>query len=238
MRSTRAFNLTLFILIFLIVFFMSSILSFRLVLKGERISLPKIIGKTMEEAGAELAKKNILIEVKGEQFHNRFEQGKIISQDPSPGSKIKLNKAVKVILSAGRENVIVPQLKGRSYQSIAQLLKESGLRQGEISQIHTSQYAAGKIIAQFPEASEEVKRNSPISLIVSQGEWEKKYLVPDLIGKHAETVMAKLKELNFSVVDLRYANYPGRDSGIIIKQSPPLGYPIQKNYPITLEVSK
>jgi len=62
--------------------------------------------------------------------------------------------------------------------------------------------------------------------------------MPDLIGKKAEIVRAKLKELDFRVEDIRYTSYPGLEAGITIKQFPPQGYLIQKKYPITLEVSK
>jgi len=67
---------------------------------------------------------------------------------------------------------------------------------------------------------------------------EKKYLMPDLIGKQTEIVIARLRELNFRVEDARRTYYPGLDPGIIIKQFPPHGFMIQKNFPITLEVSK
>ena len=161
-----------------------------------------------------------------------------IFQDPSPGSRVKINKAVKVILSAGSEKVVVPRLIGRSFQSIREILSETGLARGKVSQVHTSRYAAGKIISQYPLPEEEVARNSPLSLLVSQGERAKKYLMPDLIGKQAEIVLEKLKSSNFRVEVVGYSYYPGQESGIILKQFPDPGYSIQKNYPITLEVSK
>ena len=65
-----------------------------------------------------------------------------------------------------------------------------------------------------------------------------KYLTPDLIGRQSNLVIEKLKKLEFRIGDIRFSYYPGLDPGIIIKQFPPQGYPIQKKYPITLEISK
>ncbi|MGC8746939.1 MAG: PASTA domain-containing protein [Candidatus Saccharicenans sp.] len=44
--------------------------------------------------------------------------------------------------------------------------------------------------------------------------------------------------MGFKVEDIRYVYYPGLEKGIIVKQNPPSGYPIQKRNPISLEVSR
>jgi len=238
MELKKISNLISYALIFFIIFFLSTILSFRIILESEMVTLPNLIGKTLEEASSELIRRKLSVVQAGAQFDTRWERGKIISQDPSSGSKLKINKVVKVILSAGTEKVIVPRLIGRNLQNSSQILKEAGLRRGEVSQVHTSEYAAGKIISQYPRSTAEVGSNSPVSLLISQGEKEEKYLMPDLIGKKTEAVLAKLKELDFRVEDIRYTSYPGLEAGITIKQFPPQGYLIQKKYPITLEVSK
>lgn len=238
MSKKKIYDYIFYILLLLVIFFLSANISFQIVLKGEMVSLPELIGKTMEEAEIELAKKKLFIVQKGIQFDSHREQGKIIFQEPSPGSKIKINKIVRVTLSAGSEKVVVPQLIGTNLQSVNSILEEVGLRKGKISQVHTSKYAAGKIMSQHPQANEEIGRNSRVSLLIGQGEREKRYLMPDLIGKRADRVIAKLKEMDFRVEDLRYSYYPGLESGIIIKQFPPQGFRIQKRNLITLEVSK
>lgn len=238
MSKKRIYAYTFYILIFLVIFFLGANISYQIVLRGERVTLPHLIGKTMAEANEILAKKKLDIVQKGTQFDNQWDKGKIIFQDPSPGSKIKINKLVRLILSAGSEKVQVPQLIGKNLQSVDSILEEVGLRKGKVSQVHTSKYAAGKIIAQQPQVVEEIARNSHLSFLVSQGEREKRYLMPDLIGKRADIVITKLKEMEFRVEDLRYAYYPGLESGIIIKQFPPQGFRIQKRNLITLELSK
>jgi len=238
MESKKISNFIAYALIFFIILFLSTILSFRIIIKGEMVTLPNLIGKTLEEASSELARRKLSVVQTVAQFDTQWERGKIISQEPSPGSKIKINRVVKVTLSAGTEKVLVPRLIGRNFQNSNQILKEARLKTGKVSQVHTSEYAAGKIISQYPQAATEVGSNSPISVLISQGEKEEKYLMPDLIGKKAEIVRAKLKELDFRVEDIRYTSYPGLEAGITIKQFPPQGYLIQKKYPITLEVSK
>jgi len=238
MNKKKIYDYLLYILSLLVLFFLSANISFQIVVKGEMVSLPNLIGKTLSEAKEELSNKKLSLVQKGTQFSSQWPPGQIIFQEPSPGSKIKQNKKVKVILSAGSERVIVPQLIGKNLQTVNSILKEAGLKKGKISQAHTAKYAAGKIMAQQPFPSEEAARNSSVSFLVSQGQREKKYLMPDLIGKRAEFVIAKLKEMYFKVENIRYVYYPGLESGIIIKQFPPQGFRIQKRNLITLEVSK
>jgi serine/threonine-protein kinase len=238
MSNKKIYDYLLYTLLLLILFFLSANISFQIVLKGEMVSIPDLIGRTLEEAREEMAKKRLTLVQKGEKFDSQWERGRIIFQEPSLGSRIKINKTVRVILSAGSEKVVIPDFTGKNLQNIFSLLKEAGLRKGKVAQVHTSQYAAGKIIAQQPQAFEEIGRNTPLSFLVSQGEREKRYLMPDLIGKRASRVIAQLKERDFRLGDLRYSYYPGLESGIIIKQFPPQGFRIQKRNLITMEVSK
>jgi serine/threonine-protein kinase len=202
------------------------------------VTLPDLVGKTFEEGKTELTKKKLIIVQSGIQLDTKYERGRIISQDPQPNSKLKMNKRVKVVLSAGKEKVMVPKFVGKNLETVTQALREAGLRKGKISHVYTPRYAAGKIIAQFPNEGEEVGKNSGINLLISQGEKEKQYLMPDLIGKQARTVIARLKEMEFNVAEVRYRYYPGVESGLIIYQEPTQGFRIKKRNRIALEVSK
>jgi len=238
MPTKRAFNYILFTLAFLNLFFLSAILSFQITLRGEMVTVPDLVGETLEEAKAELAAKKTHLVQSGVLLHERFEQGIIIFQNPEANEKVKLNTEVSVIVSAGKEKVVVPDLLGKNLQTIGQVLEDVGLRKGKVSHVHTPKYAAGKIIGQYPLPDAEVGRSTLVSFLVSQGQLEKRYLMPDLIGKQAVSVITQLKNMEFNVGNIRYQFYRGLDSGIIINQSPPPGSKIQRRNRITLEVSK
>ncbi len=238
MSAKKILNFALLLLIFLNLFFISAILSFQITFKGEMVTLPSLIGKTIEEAKTDLEKKKIHLVQSGVQLHERYERGKIIFQDPPAETKVKINTEARVVLSAGKEKVIVPDLLGKNLQTIRPILENAGLREGKISHVHTAKYAAGKIIGQYPLPEEEVGLDTPVSLLISQGQNEIKYLMPDLIGKRATSSIAKLRKMDFNVSNIRRRYYRGLDSGIIINQSPAPGSKIQKRNRITLEVSK
>jgi len=228
-------NLLLLILIF---FFSGAVISSQIILNDEIVYVPDITGKTIDQARSELQKRDLGLVVSGFKFSNEVPKGQIISQDPAPGSKIKVNRTISVTVSSGSESVRVPNFLGKSLEEAISLMRQVGLNRGVLSQIHTPSYPAGRIIAQFPLPDTEVERNGQVNFLVSQGEDEPTYLMPDLIGKKVDRVVVFMKNAGFKVEDIRYVYYPGLEKGIIIKQSPPGGYPIQKRNPIHLEVSR
>jgi beta-lactam-binding protein with PASTA domain len=85
-KKSQAYTQLLFCL--LIVFFLSAVVSSRVIQKGEIVSIPDISGKTLAEAEKDLARKRLSLQEKGVEFSDRYERGKIISgasgrlQDP------------------------------------------------------------------------------------------------------------------------------------------------------------
>jgi len=239
MPARKALAYAQFFLFLLIVFLSSAVFSSRIIQKGEIVSVPDVAGKALAEAERDLARKRLTLQEKGVEFSDRYERGKIITQEPAAGSKIRVNRPVRVLVSGGSELVEVPALVGRSLEAASKFLGDSGLQRGLISQIHTAKYAAGRIIAQEPVPGEQrIKRTTLLNFLVSQGEIEPRFLMPDLIGRKSSPCLSRLKEMGFKVADVRYSYYPGLDSGIIIKQFPPHGFGIAKRSLITLEVSR
>lgn len=219
-------------------FLFSATVSYKITLAGEMSTIPDLTGKNIEEAREILQSKKLFLVQNGVELHPLFEKGQIISHNPPADSKVKLYKTIEVVVSAGREKIIVPDVTGRALENINPTLVEIGLYKGKISHVHTVTYAAGKIISQSPPPGEEVAVDSKLSLLVSQGALEPRFLMPDLLGKRAPMVVKQLKERGLRIGDIRRSYYPGLEGGIIINQNPQPGNRIQKRNVITLEVSK
>ena len=238
MAKKNIANIPFYILTFGILFFLSAVIFSQIILKGETVSVPDLTGKGLAEAKGLLEKKDLSLSQRGSEFNDQWPKGRIVRQVPAAGSKIRVTKVIQVFISSGNEKVAVPALEGRSLEAALPLLKDSGLFKGKLTQIHTPRFPAGKILAQRPQAEDAAERNSAVGLLVSQGDWEERYVMPDLIGKNAASIMDRLKAMDFKIGDIRYTYYPGLGKGVIIKQFPPNGYKIQKRNLITLEVSR
>ncbi len=239
MPIKKIYKPVFFTLLILDLFLLSAVASFRFTLAGEVVNIPFLIGKTFDDVKSDLEEKKLTVVQIGYQLHQSIEKGKIIYQDPLKDSKLKLNGVVKVVLSSGKEKVAVPQLVNKMEQSVNPLLREAGLRKGKISHIFSPKHAAGRIVAQYPLSGSDVGIESRVSFLVSQGKNEDIYLMPDLLGWQAESVIEWLENLEFRVGDTRRAQYDDYlDAGIITLQMPQQGYPIKKRTLITLEISK
>ncbi len=239
MPKTLLTRLAFFALSFLILFFISAIILSQVILKGETVTVPDITGKTVTQARTELSRKDLSMAVqKTPEFDDKVPRGLVIRQEPAAGSRVRITKPVQVVTSAGSRQTDVPDLANKSLDTALTLLSNAGLFKGKLTQIHTPRYPAGRVIAQEPPPGETVDRNSQVGLLLSQGDREDRFLMPDLIGRKADRVTAQLKALDFKVSDVTYVYYPGAAPGVIVKQYPANGYRIQKGNLITLEVSR
>jgi beta-lactam-binding protein with PASTA domain len=225
-------------LLFLNLFFLSAIIFSQVLLKSEVVTLPDLVGKTVPQARAELTKKDLSLALKGTESSDRIEKGLIARQDPAAGSRIRVNTVIQVLTSSGSGVVTVPELAGKTLDETLTLLQAAGLTRGELTQVHTPRLPAGRILDQKPGPGTVVERGSSVGLLLSQGDLDDPYVMPDLIGLRAEGVIRRLNAWGFKIADLRYVYYPGAPGGLIVKQDPPNGFRIQKRGRISLEVSR
>jgi eukaryotic-like serine/threonine-protein kinase len=238
MAKKFLFNAALSSLLFLILFFLSAVIFSQVLLKSEIVTVPDLAGKPVAQARAELLKKDLSLAQKGTEANDRFEKGLIVRQDPAAGSKIRSTRVVQVFTSSGSGTVTIPDLAGKTLDEALTVLQAAGLTKGRLTQVHTPRLPAGRILDQRPVQGTVVERGFPVGILLSQGDLDDMYIMPDLIGRHADGVIGRLNAWGFKVADIRYVYYPGAPAGLIVKQAPTNGYRVQKRNRISLEVSR
>jgi beta-lactam-binding protein with PASTA domain len=238
MARRLLFNAALATLLFLILFFLSAVIFSQVLLKGEVVSVPDLTGEPVAQARSELQKKDLTLVPKGSESSDRYDKGLIVRQDPAAGSRIRITRVVQVFTSSGSGTAAVPDLSGKTLDEALTLLQAAGLTKGKLTQVHTSSRPAGRIMDQRPAPETVVERSFPVGLLLSQGDLDDRYVMPDLIGRRADAVIGRLEAWGFKVADIRYVYYPGATAGLIVKQDPPNGYRIQKRNRISIEVSR
>jgi serine/threonine-protein kinase len=225
-------------LLFFILFFLSAIIFSQVLLRSEVVPVPDLTGKPIAQARAELLKKDLTVAQKGAESNDRIEKGLIVRQDPAPGSRIRTTRVVQVFTSSGSGTVTVPDLAEKPLEEALTLLQAAGLTRGKMTQVHTRRLPAGRILDQRPVRGAVVERGFSVGLLLSQGDLDARYVMPDLIGRRADGIVGRLDAWGFKVADIRYVYYPGAPAGLIVKQDPPNGFRIQKRNRISFEVSR
>jgi serine/threonine-protein kinase len=238
MAKKFLFSAAVSVLLFLILFFLSAVIFSQVLLKSEVVSVPDLTGKPVAQARSELQKKDLTLVQKGTESSDRLDKGLIVRQDPAPGSRIRVTRIVQVFTSSGSGTAAVPDLAGKTLDEALTLLQAGGLTKGRLTQIHTPRLSAGKVLDQRPAPASVVERGFPVGLLLSQGDLDDRYVMPDLIGLRADAVIGRLEAWGFKVADIRYVYYPGASAGLIVKQDPQNGYRIQKRNRISIEVSR
>ena len=199
----------------------------------ERYKIPNLKGKSISEATVALANEKLLIGKTDEQFSAKVPKGAIISLTPEPGTLVKKNTEVNLIVSKGEELIALSSFVGKSSEQALNELTEAGFDVNQVDAFSDT-FPIGTVIAQKPEKSELVK-GAKVTLTVSKGPEQVK--VPTGILKLEESKAIKtLEDYGFSVKVLKPAKTPKGKKLIVIKLTPNEGALVKPNSVITIEV--
>ena len=159
----------------------------------DMVFVPKVVGKTREEAVAELEKLGLLVSV-SEAPHPDVPRGQVLSTNPIEGSQLQKGTSITVTVSSGREITDVPDLTDLSPQDAAAELEKAGLKlNDDIKREHSDTVPEGVIMSQQPAAGSQLSKGSKVSVTVSNG--REKVKVPSLEGMNvaqAESILSSL----------------------------------------------
>ena len=107
-------------------------------------------------------------------------EGTIVTQDIPAGSKVKKNSYISVIVSAGEsiDSIYIPSLIGKTLSEAQRILKEKGLRAGNITYQINDELLPNTVIDQLPRENEVVTTQKEVDLFISQA--------PDKSSKRTE----------------------------------------------------
>ena len=120
---------------------------------------------------------NLKVNLKEEYIYDEtVEIGKVVSQIPSGGTKLKPDEDLTLFISKGKEdeetNVVVPYLIGLSEDEAKSKITKEGLSVGRISKAESDNVEKGKVIEQSISYGNEVSEGTAISIVISSGKKE------------------------------------------------------------------
>ena len=164
--------------------------------------------------------------------------GTVIRTDPAAGTTVQQGDLIKLVVSAGPNQVSVPPVEGLS-QANAQALLESEAYGFVVTlqQEASATVAGGQATRTDPASGALANKGSAITLYVSSG--PSKVKVPPLVGLTQAQAEAKLFELGLAA-DVQFQSVPTGDStdGRVTAQTPSQSVEVDPGSTVRLKVAK
>lgn len=216
---------------------LSALITMRIVLLSQEVTVPSLLGRRMPEAVQVAAGSELQVRVEGKRHDPRMPPDAILAQEPQAGATLKTNRSIRVWLSLGPRLVSVPSVVGEGLRTARITLEQAQVPIARIVQVHAGA-PAGVILVQSPPAGETRDVGDGASLLVSLGPHATAYVMPDLIGRSAEVIVPSLQSLGLRVGQIRERDYPGAAPGTILRQQPASGSRVTSEIPIDLDVAR
>jgi serine/threonine-protein kinase len=158
--------------------------------------------------------------------------GTVIGQGIPGGKVVPVETAVDLTI-AKPEMTKVPDLTGASIEEAKRHLKKARLRTGEVTE-KTNDEAAGTIIAQRPDAGEEVPVNTAVALVVAK---PRMVSVPELRGLEREAALGTVERAGL-VVDEVVHEASDKPPGTVIGQEPKARAEVRPGARVALTLSR
>jgi len=222
----------------MVVAVLSAWVAFTFLTRGGEVTVPALEGVELRAALELTSRDQLGLRVKGTGYDLGTPPGHVISQDPQPGTRIKANRIVYVVVSQGTPSVFIPKLTGLTLRRAELQLAQAGLILGKIGHTHDEEASLGSVITQSPIPGRFVPRNSSINMLLSDGPKPAVYLLPDMTGFPMETVLSRIRDWNMRsgrIMEIVDEEVP---PGTVAALTPPAGSAVVEGQSIHLTVTK
>lgn len=201
--------------------------------KKQDVNVVSILGMTVEQAQERMPKLKIVIT--DTVVSPDYDKGLIIEQKPEEGTKVKIDSEVGVVVSAGLQELVVPDLLNETLSSAKAKLELMGLEVDPVQMI-SENITTGHVIKTDPDADTKVKKGDKITVYVSKGSAQLPISVPDLLTMTEVDARSKLAAMGLRVGKVTSV---GSDQpiGTIVTQTPEKGSKLAKGDSVDIEVS-
>lgn len=182
--------------------------------------VPDIRGMTVEKAKKLEGIKDIFtIEVVGTKENSKYNDGEIISQDPSEGTLRKNNLTIQVYVCAKVEKSYMPTVLNMSESDAKSILNNMSLGLNiQVQDKPSDTVAKGLVVATSPAAGAEIRQGNTVIIYISSGREIKPVTVPNFVGMTEEKANLEAQKLGL-VVGASSSEYSDKPAGTVIRQS-------------------
>lgn len=181
------------------------------------VAVPNIRGRSVAEARTLLSHQGLTLTIDGHAPSSAVPANYVLTESPSPGSRVKSGLPITVVLSSGPTKVSVPPVTKEDVYSARQSLSVLGLK-ARVKHIASGK-PNGYVVRQSPPAGRTVAENTTVTLYVSNGPKVAAAIMPNLTGLTVSNAASEMAGMSIAMgsPNTQYSTEP---ANTIIDQNP------------------
>ena len=200
------FRFAMLALVLVVVAMLSGLTAMRLAIHGQEVAVPPLVGLTPIEAERATSGLGLQISIERQYYSPQIPEGRIMSQLPLPGTKVRRGWQVRVAQSLGPTRVAVPDVTGQSEHAAELNIRRRGLDIASMAEVETAGVPADQVVGQNPTANAAQLVAPKINLLVSSGSEPQAYVMPSFVGQPLGSVSRTLQDAGFRLGNVSVAS--------------------------------
>lgn len=243
------FKFAMMALVLVFVALVSALTAMRFAIHGQEVQVPALIGMTLSEAERSSAALGLQIEVERQYYSPQISEGRIMTQLPLPGSKVRRGWQVRVAESMGPQRVAIPDVTRQSERAAELNIRRRGLDVASTAEVQLPGTPADQVLAQSPPANASQVAAPRTSLLITVAADPPAYVMPNFVGQPLGSASRALQDAGFKLGNVSIAPPAGNAaapasvapiqpalSSVIVLQMPPAGQKVLAGAVVNFEV--
>jgi beta-lactam-binding protein with PASTA domain len=246
-------RLVLLALVLVVVALVSALTAMRFAIHGREVWLPNMVGKTPTEARRIAQENGLQLDIERQYYSATISEGRILSQMPPAGTKVRRGWDIRVAESLGPQRVDIPNVVGESQRAAEINIRRRGLDIGSVASITIPNGTPDQIVAQNPAPAASGVASPKISLLVNSTPPAQAFVMPNFVGQTLASVTQAVRDAGLHVGQVTIAaqaptaapdstipatipNPQPMPTSIVSSQNPAAGQKVTAGATVSLEV--
>ncbi|MGW1610872.1 Stk1 family PASTA domain-containing Ser/Thr kinase [Streptomyces sp. NPDC002285] len=196
-----------------------------------KVTVPSVIGLSLDEAKSKLEGDDYQLEVKTEFRESSDEENTVLDQDPVKGDEVEKGSTITLTIAKEEEKSTVPDVLGKTCDEAKAQMTANNLV-GTCAEVETQDpNQVGKVIATSPEANSSADKNSTVTIQIGKAAEQQQVVVPTVTQLSLKDARKALQDAGLAVGTIQGAQ---DDNAIVLTQDPQPNTQVAKGTAVNL----
>lgn len=200
------------------------------------VNVPKVIGMDAGKASKLLKKEQLKVDIQ-KVSNDKYAKGKVVNQNPTPKTPVKVHTPVQLFVSKGPKKITVDTYIGQDKESVKLMLTQNPYKKVRYQPAYSDKISKGMIFDQNPAPGTKVIPGKT-ELVLTYSKGPQSVGVPDLSGSSKQAAENLLQSEGLTPSYQREEYSDTVPKGEVTRQSPAAGSQTDPNGKVQFWISK